>query len=97
MPKFLKKITLILFALSLLSSFQASASVDSYQEKSALIDTSTDQNNSEDENCELENSKFLQNFSNGLQILEISLLIKNKQSAALKQNFAIVPTSPPNS
>ncbi len=92
----LKKIILTLVGISLLCSFQASASSDFYQETSAILDTSSDAESSENENCELENFKFFNSEANGFRILKISLRLENKDNSSLQKNFTEVPTSPPN-
>lgn len=91
-----KKLILTFVAIGLLWGFQSSASSDLFLEKSEIIDVSPDQNNSEKENCELEDLQFLHYAAFDLKILKVSLRLKNKDQTALQENFFTVPKSPPN-
>ncbi len=91
-----KKIIFTLVAIGLLWGFQSSATSDFLFEKPEILDVSSDQNNSEEENCELENLNFLNHDSLNFRIMKVSLHPKNQDQTALQKNFYEVPTSPPN-
>lgn len=89
----LKKIILTFISIGLLWGFQASAYSDFLHENSAIFDTSSD---SEIENHDSENWKFVNNNSTNLEIPKLSLRIKKNNELALLKDYFAVPTSPPN-
>lgn len=89
----LKKIIFTFITIGLLWGFQASAYSDFHHENSAIVDTSSD---SEIENHDSENWKFVNNNGASLEIPKLSLPIKKNNDLTLLKDYFAVPTSPPN-
>lgn len=90
-----KNLTLLLIAFSLLFSFQASAKSNLAAKNPAMFDLAESEE-SESENCEIENWKFLSQNDLNLKIFKNPSQQKNKNDPILSQNIAAIPTSPPN-
>lgn len=94
--KLLKKLIFTFIGFALLLSFHASTASASYYENSAIYDAASDLESSENENCELEDSKFLNHFSLNFFSFKFSSKFAINSDSSLQKNFLEVPTSPPN-
>lgn len=92
----LKKTVLALIGILLLFNFQVSSVADFAHEKSAIFDTSENDESSETEieNCELE--KLFTHESVNFKVLKLSSRFTKRDHFLLQENFLEVPTSPPN-
>ncbi|MDX2082544.1 MAG: hypothetical protein SFV53_00960 [Rickettsiales bacterium] len=89
-------LSLLLITFGLLFGLQNAFYDNSSIGKSSAEIIADDQNNSENENCELEDWQFFDNNIVNFQILKISLNPESKNTKVFLENFPSVPTSPPN-
>lgn len=93
---FFRNIILTLIGIGLLWSFQTSATSDFHHEKSAIVDLMQDEEVPEKENCELEDSKFLNHDTVGFRVIKLSLNIARSDDNFILTDFSSIPISPPD-